>query len=45
MLKLAHDPTLGWREFGAFLFLLASFFAALPAQVGLGLACERLLGL
>jgi hypothetical protein len=45
LLKLAKDPTLGWREFGAFLFLVASFAGATAAFCVLGLMCQRLLGL
>jgi hypothetical protein len=44
MLKLATDPTLGWREFLAWLFLVGSVPPVFAALWGLWLVVERLVG-
>jgi hypothetical protein len=42
MFKLGADATLGWREFGSWLFLVASPVVAFATMIGITMVLERL---
>ncbi len=45
MIRRGDDPRAGWREFGAWLFLLASLILAFAGTVGISVVLKELLGL